>query len=422
MIKWFASQGLTLFDTQKATLDGMLSPDSRDLAHMSSTARRGLELVRTLGRSSTAKYQTMKLWACPDWRVRGGLLFHGASTGRWSGAGVQPHNFVRGNIKDIEAVWATLKTLDRQTIINFAFDGKHPVGEIMKPLAESLRGAIIASAGKNLYVADFASIEARVLLWLANDQEGLEIFRRGEDIYMDMASAIYGYRVHDKEKQKDERALGKVAILGLGYQMGASKFVDTAFDMGGLTIDEDLAQTTVDAYRAKYWRVKQMWYDQEAAAKQAVATPGRTIKEGRMSWKVEGVFLFCTLPSGRRLAYPFPQLRLKDTPWGEKQTGLTFMGMSPITHQWDRLTTYGGMIVENQTQAVARDLMAVGMLRAEKTGIYAIILSVHDELIAEAHPSWGSVKEFERLMSRTPPWAKGCPVEAEGWTGKRYRK
>lgn len=426
MIKWLQGHGVLLENTQKGTLDLMLSEDSQDLPLMSKVARRGLELMRTLGRSSTAKYDTMRLWACADWRVRGGLLFHGASTGRWSGAGVQPHNFVKGGIKNMEEAWALIKLGIRQTLMDYEYDPKDSpgskMGDVMRMLAEALRGAIISSPGKNLYVADFASIEARVLLWLARDEHGLGIFHRGEDIYMDMASTIFGYPVTDKKKQAYERALGKVAILGLGFQMGWSKFIDTAWVMGKVRIDEDLSKQTVDAYRAKYWKVKEMWYAQEAAAIAAVRHKGQVILEGRMSWKVEGNFLFCTLPSGRRLAYPFPQIKQKMTPWEELKDVLTFMGVSPVTHQWERLTTYGGMIVENQTQAVARDLMAVGMMRAEKTGVYEIILSVHDELIAEAHPAWGDVKDFERLMAKTPKWAAGCPVEAEGWTGKRYRK
>lgn len=455
MIKWFGAQGLTLINTQKATLDSLLSEEDPTTLTMSSKARRGLELVRTLGRSSTAKYETMRQQGCSDWRVRGGLLYHGATTGRWSGKGVQPHNFVKGGIKNMEEAWDLIKTEDRQAIMHYVADAKdHPtvtMGEVMKMLAEALRGAIISSPGMNLYVADFASIEARVLLWLAKDESGLEIFRKRQDIYMDMATSTYGYPVTDKKKQADERALGKVAILGLGYQMGAGKFVDTAWTMGKIRLPEDLpcdiceyesrhhrdmdddhayvhvgtemsAVRVVDAYRAKYHKVVAMWKAQEAAAMSAVARPGVTVREGRMSWKVEGIFLFCTLPSGRRLSYPYPQLKMKHTPWGTEQIGLTFMGVNPNTHQWERLTTYGGMIVENQTQAVARDLMAVGMMRAERTGVYEIILSVHDELIAEAHPAWADVQEFERLMAKTPPWAKGCPVEAEGWTGKRYKK
>lgn len=426
MIKWLATQGLTLFDTQKATLDGLLSPDSNDLDAMSSKARRGVELMRTLGRSSTAKYDTMRLWSAQDWRVRGTLLFLGATTGRWAGAGPQPHNFVKGGIKNMEEAWALIKTEDRQGIMNYVADTKdHPdetMGEVMKMLAEALRGAIISSAGKNLYVADFASIEARVLLWLAKDEHGLGIFHRGEDIYMDMASTIFGYPVTDKKKQAYERALGKVAILGLGYQMGWSKFVDTAWDMGKVRIDDDLSRQTVDAYREKYHRVKQMWYDQESAAVRAVQSKGRVINQGRMSWKVEGNFLFCTLPSGRRLAYPFPEIKLRETPWGEMKGVLTFMGMNPITHKWERLTTYGGMIVENQTQAVSRDIMAEAMQRIERTGVYEVVLSVHDEVIAESHPAWGSVENFTHLMVRSPKWAKGCPIEADSWTGGRYRK
>lgn len=428
MIDWFADQGYEIPNTQAETLDIALGlakdmlGDLQDASKLPRRVRRGLELMRTLGRSSTAKYDTMRLWACPDWRVRGGLLFHGASTGRWSGKGVQPHNFVKGNIKDIEATWNVLKTRDRTQITQFAFDGKAPANDVMKPLSHALRGAIVASAGKNLYVADFAAIEARVLLWMAQDEEALEIFRSGRDIYMEMASSIYGYPVTDKDKQKTERALGKVAILGLGYQMGWSKFIDTCWTMAQIIIEEELSKQTVDAYRAKFWLVKQMWTDQEEGAITAVLNKYKKFTVGRVTWVYEDMFLYCILPSGRRLAYPYPKIASRATPWGEQRQVLTFMGVNPVTKQWQSQTTYGGSIVENIVQAVARDLMAYGMMLAEQTGVYQIILTVHDEMIAEANAFWASVEEFERLMAKVPEWGEGCPVTAEGWTGKRYRK
>ncbi len=424
MMEWLSTQGLDLTDTQGATIDLYLSPECQ--TPLSKNARRGLELMRTLGRSSTAKFDTMKQWACQDWRVRGSLLWHGASTGRWSGQGVQPHNFVRGGIKDMEEAWTVIKSKDRQAIMEYVPDEKdHPeakMGEVMRMLAEALRGAIISSEGKNLYVADFAGIEARCLLWLADDQKGLQIFHDDRDIYMDMAGSIFGYPVTDKKKQAYERALGKVAILGLGYQMGWSKFITTAWDLGKVKIDEELSKQTVNAYRTKYAKVKQMWYDQEAAAIEAVQNKYKRVKCGKMVWVYEDIFLYCILPSGRRLAYCYPAIQEKLTSWGEKKPTLTFMAMDPKIHKWRRQTTYGGMIVENQTQAVARDFMAHGMVCAEETGKYQIVLSVHDELIGEGHPAWCSVQEFEQLMSTIPDWGEGCPVVAEGWAGKRYRK
>lgn len=403
MTEWFANEGLDLPDTTKETIDGLLASREgrRDIT---ANAWRGLEIVRTLGRSSTAKYKAMQNWICADDRVHGGLLYHGAGTGRWSGAGVQPQNFPKGSVKDMEALWVDLKA------------GK-PQPNLMEALAGALRGTIVASPGTTLFVADYASIEARVVMWLAGDEAALDLFRSGADIYKEMAGEIYA--IKPEAVDKDQRQVGKFAILGLGFQMGASKFQGTCASFG-VSIEDAFAQRVVEAYRAKFWRVRNMWDDQNNAAIKAVHF-GAPVRCGKMVWLKEGNFLFCVLPSGRRLSYPFPQVRMRETPWGEPRPALTFMGMNPYTRKWERQSTYGGSLVENQTQAVARDIMAEAMLRVEATGIYTPILTVHDEIIAEG-PLAGDVHEFEQLLTTLPKWAKGCPIGAEGWKGNRYHK
>lgn len=409
MMKWFASQGLELTDTQGATIDATL--ERGDLPN--EAVKTGLSILRELGRSSTAKYQTMERWACPDGRVRGGLLFHGASTGRWSGAGVQPHNFVRGSVKDQDALWTLLNTGNRAAI-------REKYGSVMQALANGLRGAICAGPGTELFVADYASIEARVILWLAGDEPHLDMIRAGADMYLDMGSTIYGYTCTDKDKFPAERALGKIAILGLGYQLGWRSFIDSAA-MYKITISEDLSKQTVDAYRNKYWRVVEMWSAQERTALEVTATwqPQRC---GLVTWSRDLRFLFCTLPSGRRLSYPFPEVHSKQTAWGEWRQMVTFEAVDPYTRQWKRQSTYGGMLVNNLVQAVARDIMAEAMLRAEKSQKYLPVLSVHDELVAECKTGEGDVKEFEGLLTTLPNWARGCPISADGYRTQRYRK
>ncbi len=416
MLAWFESQHFALPDTKKDTIDGILETHPR----IPWKVKRALEVIRTLGRSSTAKYQAMKHWAAKDGRVRGGMLYHGATTGRWSGKGVQPHNFPKGGLftpegkpikLSMDELWDLIKAGHRPDI-------RKKVRNVMEALATALRGAITAGPGQTLFVADYASIEARVLLWLAEDEEHLQIFRDHRDIYCEMASSIYGYPC--SKETPTERAMGKIAILGLGYQMGAGKFLDTCAKFG-ITIEEEFSQQVVDAYRAKFWRVKQLWKAQEQAAIAAVRAKGSTVRCGRVCWIVEGTYLYCKLPSGRRLSYPFPLVQRKETPWGVTE-GLTFMGVDGYTHRWKRQTTYGGMIVENIVQAIARDLMAYAMLRAQAEGTYHVILSVHDELVAEAQVGTGSVGEFEALMAECPDWAGTCPVEAEGWHGFRYHK
>ncbi len=290
----------------------------------------------------------------------------------------------------------------------------------MTLLSHGLRGAIVAAPGHQLFVADYAAIEARVVMWLAGE-DAIGIFQPGTDIYCELASSIYGYPViPNKENQPPERFCGKQATLGCGFQMGWSKFQATCAKYG-IEISDELAQKAVNAYRERFWRVKQMWYDQEQAAIDAlhIDTEDTPVPCGYVSWVLEGQFLFCTLPSGRRIAYPKPQLTKRKTPWGETKWVLAFMGMNPITRKWERQTTYGGSIVENVTQGVARDVMAEAMLRCEASG-YPIVLSVHDEVIAES--ANGDIKEFERLVARVPVWASGMPIAVEGFVAQRYKK
>lgn len=410
MIEWFKEVGLPLEDTQGSTLDSWMRRED-----LPSDARRGLELVRALGRSSTAKFVAAQNWAHPaTWRIHGGLLYHGAGTGRWSGSGVQPHNFPRGNIKNMEQAWGVIKTKDT-ALMEMLY------GDVMELLSYSLRGMIVPSPGRRLMVADYAAIEARVLLWLADDQAALDIFRRGDCIYCAMATDIYGWEVR-KADHPNERQMGKQAVLGLGYQMGDKKFRGTLAEKWGIFIEEDFAKRIVMAYREKFWRVKKMWWDMEAAAIAAVKKPGLAFTCGKVKWVVSDGFLHCRLPSGRLLSYCDPVIEPRATPWGDKRDSLTYMGVDPYTKKWRRQDTYGGMLVENITQAVARDLMADAMLRCHQEGLYDVILSVHDELIAECDDDKGSVEDFEAAMAEVPAWAEGCPVAAEGWTGHRYRK
>lgn len=438
MLVWFAENGLDLPDTQAATIENALSTPHPLVV------QRGLELMQLLGKSSVAKYETMADWMCPDGRVREGLLYHGASTGRFTGKGVQPHNFPRGSLSkellsDPDLIWSVLKSCDRETI-NAVF------GSVMNGLSSALRGVITAAPGKHLYVADYAAIEARVLLWHAQDEDGLNIFRRKEDIYSDMASAIYG-RPINRKVDIAEGHLGKVAILGLGYQMGAAKFVSTAATFGIELIEYSpcgvcgrgpnshannheyeprdptlmTAARVVDTYRKKFWRVRNLWTQQENAAIQTVTRREPTVC-GRVTWELDGRFLYCTLPSGRRLAYPDPKVSAKSMPWGGRRETLSYMGINTYTRQWTRNEAYGGLLVENQVQAIARDLLAAAMLRCEQTEMYLPVLSVHDEIVTEVDKAAGSVDEFIGLMEALPVWADGCPVKAEGWAGERYHK
>ncbi len=475
---WMQVNGVDLPDTQGATLDeflpnlkGQLLMEFMERKGLQPHTHRALQIIREVNRSSTAKFDAMlERVDLRDWRLRDNLMYHGAGTGRWTGKGVQVHNFPRGvlGIKDVDLLAEVVTTMDRQLI-------RALYGEPMVVLSDALRSALTASEGRDLIVADYAAIEARVVFWLAGDDTALDVFRSGEDIYCDMATGVYGFKV-TKKANPNERQFGKQGILGLGFEMGFVTFLLTcrkydirfeesmvrrivdnaAYNRHIVSIEkylkgdkrrvarlieagEDpdkimhelvLMKHTVDTYRARYPEVTQMWRDQETAAIAAIRTPGRVVEaaRGRNTWVVEDDFLKTYLPSGRPLHYYDPRLVKKKTPWKNAdgspvfKAAITFMGVDPLSKKWVRMDTYGGSLVENITQATARDLMAGAMVKADDEGTYDVIMSVHDELVCEVDRDKGDVTEFEELMSWTPGWAHGCPVEAEGWRGFRYRK
>jgi len=377
------------------------------------TVRRILEIRQQAGKSSTSKLDTMKKCICPDGHVRDILMYHGASTGRWSGKGIQVQNFPRGGKGyDIDTVMDTIKLHDYG-----AFTLVYP--NVIDAISSALRGFIVADEGEELIAADFSAIEARVVLWLAGAEKGLKAFREGADIYCELASEIYKRKI--TKKDKDERQLGKTGVLGCGYQMGADRFKAQVKAQTGMSISRETADLVVKTYRATYPEVVAFWYAQERAAVRAVREAGKLIKEGPVMWKVQGRFLYCRLLSGRCIAYCEPVIKPIVTKWGEEKEQLTFMGVNSLNHKWERQHTYGGSIVENIVQATARDLMAAGMINLERAG-YKIRMTVHDEVVASCPKGRGNIKEFETLLCSAPEWAKGCPIVAEGWIGERYRK
>lgn len=458
---WVNINGVPLPDTQAPTLDEFVEdPDTPDLV------RRALEIVKDVNRTSTAKYQAMTLMTSADGTLKDTFMYHGASTGRWAGKGVQPHNFVRGTVKavtkDPDTAADVITTGDRDWI-----ELVYGKGMTMEVLSSALRAALRAPDGKDLMVADYAAIEARVVFWLADAQSALDVFRRGDDIYCDMATGIYGYTVV-KDTHPDERQMGKQSILGLGFGMGFLTFLVTCrkynitftkaqvlkivgngypelekrvheyfagdkrrvqrlqtegYDLAAVMHEMVLMQFVVDQYRNRYPEVPQMWRDLEDGAIRAVKQRGTVVKTGKIEWKLSGRFLHAKLPSGRLLSYCDPRITMGKTPWGTASPKLKFMGVDPYTKKWCLQETYGGMLTENVVQATARDLMAGAMLRLHDHPAFDLVGSVHDEVICEVAEVYeGTLKEYEGLLSECPKWADGCPVEAEAWRGKRYRK
>ncbi len=432
--------------------------------------RRAMEICLEVNRSSVAKYKQMNASVCKDGRLHDIMLYNGADrTGRWSGKGVQPHNFVRGYMADMPEIWDVLLGGDTDLV-------EIVTGDLMLPaMAKACRGALIASPFKEIYAADFNAIEARKLAWMSGCSSLLTLFNTpGGDPYCDMASAIYKREI--TKKDKSERQLGKKAILGLGYAMGWEKFQATVWGEEGIWLDDEFCQEVVRLYRkVKYPEIPKLWKVTNEAAIAAVEhggehfAGGNELGEGAISYFVDRDFLHCRLPSGRLLAYLYPEVHTKisyrynavnahgkscivmfpakvgvpmtrvkrhaeylaekqsktltdDAPESFLSPHLSFMGRDTYTKQWKRCGTHGGTLVENADQASSRDLLAESMWRVDQTNEFDLLLSIHDEVIAEAPIGTATLKEFEAMMAVVPWWAPGMPIAAEGWIGARLRK
>jgi DNA polymerase len=428
LLSWVRKNGLPYIDdlTKGSVATWLENPD------IPLPVRRALEL-RQNAKTSVAKYKAFADSTAPDNRIRDILMYHGASTGRWTGKNVQFQNLAKGDLKSMGHTMETaidlLRERDTDEIVRCS--NNRPADF----LSACLRGMIIAPEGHDMYVADFNAIEARVIYWCANYDKGLELFATGGDPYRAMASKIFNVPIKSIAKDSMERQLGKQVILGCGFQLGPQKFHATCLAYG-INIEMELAEKAVRAYREEHQEIKQLWYNSESAAIQATLNRGSAYKAGRVHYVADDEFLYCVLPSKRRLCYYHPQVITAMAPWGKEVPKLTFMAVNSVTRKWEKEVTYGGKCVENYIQGIARDLMASGMLNLENAG-YQVALSVHDEAISYREENSGSIEEYCGLLEKIPTWAddkpyvddfgnshvwRACPVKAEGWKGKRYRK
>jgi DNA polymerase bacteriophage-type len=417
--------GVDLPDLAAATVKSALKKELPD------DARSILNIRGSLGRSSSAKYQAIIDRSSNDGRVRGALLYHGAGTGRWAGSGIQPQNFpsrikVSGDPEDMLGVICA----GGLELHNALYDD-----DPMSTAGAVTRSVLSAKEGCDLIVADYSAIEGRGLAWLAGEEDELDNYRADLDPYITSAASILrkGYGAVTKDERSNP---GKVSVLACGYggsagavrKFGGHELIEKRLKETGLkgdaldeAVDEEITKTIVSPWRKAHPMTVQFWYGLESACIDAVRDPSKPTSYRGVSFRVQKGFLMCRLPSGRILYYYHPMIQPCVTSWGETKDAVTYMTVNGMTKHWERTNTYGGKLAENVTQAICRDLMAEAMLRVEAAG-YRIVLTVHDELVAEVPEGFGSVEEFEKIMCVAPVWAKGFPIKAAGWRGKRYKK
>lgn len=370
-------------------------------------------VIRVRQRTSQAavkKYTAAKNAMCHDNKIRSIHGYHGAHTGRWTAKLLQTQNLARPKLK--------LDEDDNQLIRNKDYEALELLyGDPMSALRDAVRHIIRAPNEFKLIACDLASIEARVLGWLAQDPRYLKAFREGLDLYIVTAAEIFG--VPYKSVTDDQRWVGKQAVLALGYSMGVDTFYDHCVKHKP-DISKALLDKAVKSYRKTYNKIVSYWYLIEQAAISAVANPKSKATAGTVTMQMVKGYLTMLLPSGRRLWYPEAKIVLMPNRWGGDKKAVVTYKTCINRRMWISKTTYGGRLAENAVQAIARDVMVHGMLAMEKKNI-PIAFHVHDEVIA-CVPRARMVSEVVDCMTAVPSWAPGLPLGAKGFETQYYRK
>lgn len=420
LVKWLdteTAEGVSVDNLRKDTVNDLLA-----MGGHSDSVQRMLEIRQELGKTSTKKYDAIEMCVCSDGRVRGLLQFYGANrTGRWAGRLVQVQNLPRTYIGHLDTARRYVKERKKDHL-------RMVYGNTADTLSQLIRTAFIATPGNVLIDADFSAIEARVIAWLANEEWRLEVFRTTGKIYEASAAMIYHVPVETIVKGHENYALrqrGKVAELALGYQggVGAMRRMDVSHALDDMTDDE--VQEIVNNWRNASSHIRDLWYDMENAALGVIVNGGtqtvRCLTLAREYDIMQGTpVMSIRLPSGRKLYYINPQIT--ENRWG--QPSISYFGVDQTTKKWKPIETYGGKLIENCVQAIARDCLAQAIEKLEAAG-FPIVFHVHDEVvidIARFADDEAMLKLVTDIMTEPIPWAQGLPLGADGWVGTFFKK
>ena len=375
--------------------------------YIAERARRVIEIRLEMGKTSVKKYSTMLDWCCKDGRAHGITQYYGTFTGRFSGRGVQLQNLPQNHISDLDFA---------RNLLN---DGDYAMMRVCYPsvsdtLSQLIRTAFVATDGGTFHVCDFSAIEARVTAWVSGENWVLDTFRKGGDIYCVTASRMFGVEVTKHGPHGNLRQPGKVAVLACGYGGGPSAF-DNMAKAYGLSFTEQEKETYVRQWRKANPHTVELWGIVERAAITAIET-GKQVEINRgIRMVMKYGLLLVKLPSGRILSYP--RAKVRDTYKGKQ---ITYERMNQVNKKWEETGTWGGKMVENIVQAIARDILCVVMLKADLRG-HKIVFHVHDEIIVDSKDPNG-LSDIEALFADPIPWAPGLPLKGAGYSTPYYMK
>ena len=397
MKQWLSDHGIEAESLGKKDVAAMIKNTDGDVA----TA---LKLRLQLAKSSVKKYQAMQNAVCKDGRAHGMFQFYGANrSGRWAGRLIQLQNLPQNHMNDLADARELVRTGDYDSL-ELLYD------DIPDTLSQLIRTAFIARPGYKFVVSDYSAIEARVLAHLAGESWRSKIFAEGKDIYCASASQMFGVPVEKHGINSHLRQKGKIAELALGYGGSVGALISMgALDMG---LTEDELQPLVDSWRASNPNITAFWWNVDNAVKTTIKMKIPTEVNG-IKFLCRSGILFIKLPSGRTLSYVKPRI-------GENRFGgesVTYEGIGS-TKKWERIESYGPKFVENIVQAISRDILCYAMQALRDC---AIVAHVHDEVILEADPGMSLDAVCER-MGRTPPWAQGLLLRADGYATPFYKK
>ncbi|MEK4359923.1 DNA polymerase [Paenibacillus sp. FSL M7-1455] len=399
MKKWLSENGLETESLDKASVKTLLRTAPNQLSEV-------LELRQLLAKSSVKKYTAMENVVCADGRARGLLQFYGANrTGRFAGRLIQVQNLPQNHLSDLEQA--------RSLVRSGQFEALEMLyNSVPGVLSELIRTAFIPKEGFKFIVADFSAIEARVIAWLAGEAWRNEVFATHGKIYEASAAQMFRVPIEEVTKGSPLRQKGKIAELALGYggSVGALKAMG-ALDMG---LSEEELKPLVAAWRNANPNIVRLWWDVDSSVKEAVKERTRT-ETHRIQFEYRSGMLLIWLPSGRQLTYVKPRIGINS--FGSES--VTYEGIG-TTKKWERIESYGPKFVENIVQAISRDILCFAMQNLDKAG-FQIVMHVHDETVLEV-PLGVSLQDVCTLMGKTPPWAKGLLLRADGYECNFYKK